>query len=168
MAYDTHYLGHIQVRPALNEAEFSYLTAFAEKLHEVGTGALYDVPDNPLAPRENAQEGWRVIERREDVPDAVCSWTPSCHGECLVIRDDDGQHRQAARWLQFLYDHFLRQGGLAEESGMEEFGEFTFNHTLDAVVAAHRSDSGELWLIRPEGDLIVEETVWHGDPDWWR
>lgn len=52
MAYSTHYLGHIQVRPALNEAEFAYLTAFSETPHVVEDPHRYFVSDNPRAPRD--------------------------------------------------------------------------------------------------------------------
>jgi hypothetical protein len=165
MAYSTHYLGHIKVDPPLNEAEFQYLTAFGEALHEPGPH-VYDVPDNPLAPEEFGDRPYRVIERRDDVPDAACAWVPSCHGGCLVIRDDSGEHRRATQWLQWIYDHFLRSGALEADSGRDDFAEFSFDHRLDAAVAAHRSETGGLVIIRPRGDVVREEVVWPGEPEW--
>lgn len=166
MAYSTHYLGHIQVRPALNDAEFAYLTAFSETPHVVEDPHRYFVSDNPRAPREVGEQGFRVLGRRDDLPDVFCPWVPSCGGGCLVVDDVDGQARDAARWLQFLVDHFLKVGAEASRSGLEEFAAFAFDHKLDAAVAAHRSDSGRLWLIRPEGDAITEEVVWWGESVW--
>lgn len=96
MAYGTHYLGHIQVRPALNEAEFAYLTAFSETPHVVEDAHRYFVSDNPRAPRDVGERGFRVLDRRDDLPDVFCPWVPSCGGECLVVDDLDGQARDAA------------------------------------------------------------------------
>jgi hypothetical protein len=167
MAYSTHYLGHIRVRPALNEAEFAYLTAFGETAHVVEDPHRYHVSDNPRAPLPvTPDRGYRILERRDDLPDVMCPWVPACGGECLAIGRDDGQQRDAAKWLQFLLDHFLRPGAEATRSDLDEFAEFTFDHTLGAVVAAHRSDTGRLWLIRPEGDEITEEIVWWGQAEW--
>jgi hypothetical protein len=166
MAFSTHFLGHIQVRPALNDAEFAYLTAFAETPHVVEDPHRYFVSDNPRAPRDVGPRGYRVLERRDDLPDVFCPWVPSCHGECLVVDDMDGQARDAAKWLQFVFDQFLKPGAEASRSGLDEFAPFTFDHRLDAAVAAHRSDSGRLWLIRPEGDEITEEVVWWGEFAW--
>lgn len=164
MAYSIDYVGHIKVTPPLNEAEFSYLTAFCESTHEFGMGK-YDVSDNPRAPHPDG--GARVLERPKDLPDVFCPWLPSCAGRCLVIPDDGSDRRDAAVWLQFLVDHFLKPGGHASRTGIDEFASFTFDHSLDAVVAAHRSDSGALWLIRADGDEVYEETIWLGERDGW-
>jgi hypothetical protein len=158
MAYSINYVGHISVTPPLNEAEFSYLTAFGETAHVAGMG-VYEVADNPRAPRPEG--GIRLLERPTDLPDVVCPWAPSCAGRCL-IPDGRNDHRDAARWLQFLVDHFLKPGARASSSDNQEFAAFTFDHHLGAVVAAHRSDSGALWLIRAFGDEVSEETVWPG------
>lgn len=166
MAYSTHYLGHIQVRPALNDAEFAYLTAFSETPHVVEDPHRYFVSDNPRAPRDVGEQGFRVFERRDDLPDVFCPWVPSCGGECLVVDDLDGQARDAAKWLQFLLDHFLRPAAQASRSALDDFAAFTFDHSLDAAVAAHRSDSGRLWLIRPQGHEVTEEIVWWGEFAW--
>lgn len=100
------------------------------------------------------------------VPDVMCPWVPACFGGCLVIGDDSGEHRHAARWLQWLVDHFLKPDAVVASSGLDEFAEFTFDHELDAAVAAHRSDSGRLWLIRADGHEVHEEVVWPGEYEW--
>src|SRR3954447_5570617 len=127
MAYSTHYLGHIKVTPPLNDVEHQYLTAFAETPHVREDPGPYAVADNPRAPRPVGPDGYRVLNQRDDTPDVMCSWVPSCHGGCLVINGDHGEHRHAAEWLQWLVDHFLRPGAKAAASGVEEFDGFTFD-----------------------------------------
>ena len=163
MAYSTHYLGHIKVTPPLNDVEYQYLTAFAETPHVEEDAGPYVVDDNPLAPRPVGPDGYAVLNRRDDVPDVACCWVPSCHGECLVINRDHGEHRAAAEWLQWLVDHFLKPAAHASATGLSEFEGFTFNHSLDAAVAAHRSDSGRLWLIHGDGHDVYESIVWPGE-----
>lgn len=163
MAYSIDYIGHISVFPPLNEAEFSFLTAFCESTHELGM-AKYDVSDNPRAPHPAGAV--RALERPNDLPGVFCPWLPSCTGRCFVIPNDGSDRRDAAVWLEFLIDHFLKPGAQASRSGIEEFASFAFDHRVDAVVAAHRSDSGALWLIRADGDEVTEETVWPGEFVW--
>jgi hypothetical protein len=162
MGYDTHYVGHIQVTPPLNNAEFEYLTAFAETPHVAEDPSPYAVSDNPRAPRPVGPKGYSVLNRRDDLPDCICPWIPSCGGRCFVIKDDRGQHHDAAKWLQWIVDHFLKPGALAGVSGDDDFAEFTFDHSLGAAVAAHRSDSGRLWLIRAGEHEVFEDVVWWG------
>ena len=163
MAYSTHYLGHIKVTPPLNDVEYQYLTAFAETPHVAEDAGPYVVADNPLAPRPVGPERFSVLNSRDDMPDPMCAWVPSCHGECLVINGDHGEHRQAAKWLQWLVDHFLKPDAKAARSGLPDFDGFTFDHALDAAVAAHRSDSGRLWLIHGDGEDVRESVIWPGE-----
>lgn len=53
-------------------------------------------------------------------------------------------------------------GGDAQ--GREGFERFTFDHEVSGVVAAHRSDSGELWLVRASRAGVQHEVLRAGDP----
>ena len=166
MGLHTDFIGHLDVHPPLNEAEYSYLTAFAESRRHRGRGGPYDVPDNPRASDVDDRAVVDIDDYNtppEGQPQLWCPWRPSCAGTCLVVPDNgENKHYQATRWLQYLVDHFLKPGAeaLRDKSGL--FAEFTFDHELKGVVAACMQETGRLWVIRPEGDLIVEETLWPG------
>lgn len=79
-----------------------------------------------------------------------------------MVRDaGDGKHYGLTRWLAYLDETFLRSGARAE--GSPGFESFTFDHELGGVVAAHRNDSGELWLVRPQAGRVVEQVLRRGD-----
>jgi hypothetical protein len=167
MGYRTDFIGHILVDPPLNEAEYVYLTAFAESRRFRRPGGPYVVPDNPMAEISADVTGSGVDDYNtppSGQPGLWCPWEPSCQGACLAVRNwGDGKHYAPTAWLQYLVDHFLRQGAAASHDTSGEFSDFTFDHALAGAVAAHRSDTGRLWLIRPDASRITEETVWPGD-----
>ena len=171
MGYRTDFIGHLEVHPRLNEAEYSYLTAFAESRRHRGRGGPYVVPDNPRASYDDDHAGVDIDDYNtppEGQPQLWCPWEPSCAGECLTIPDDgENKHYRPTEWLQYLVDHFLKPGALASRDKSGLFTDFTFDHTLEGVVAACRQDSGRLWIIRPVGDEITEELLWPGKGDYW-
>jgi hypothetical protein len=152
------------VNPPLSEAEFSYLTAFGESRRYLRGDDPYAVPDNPRVDRLDYESSATDIYNTPPPgqPGLWCPWVPSCAGECLSIPEQDGRHYGAGPWLQYLYDHFLKPDAYAARTGSALFEDFTFDHRLDGLVAACRSDTGALWLIRPCGDRIEEETLWYG------
>jgi len=166
MGYRTNFIGHLEVHPPLNEAEYSYLTAFAKSRRHRGRGGPYVVPDNPYASYDDDRAD-AVIDDYNTPPDGQpqlwCPWKPSCWGNCLYVPDDgENKHYAPNAWLQYLVDHFLRPGAFASADTTGLFDGFTFDHKLEGVVAACLQDTGRIWLIRPEGDRIVEELLWPG------
>jgi hypothetical protein len=160
------YIGHIRLDPPLNAAESEYLTAFAETTHVAEDPSPYFVSDNPRAPKDVGGQGWTVLNRRDDMPDACCAWIPSCRGRCLTVENKGGQTRGAADWLRWLTDHFLKPNAKAASSGNPEFQAFTFDHRLEAMVAAHSGNSGRLWLIGAEEYDVWERDLWPGEYDY--
>lgn len=168
MGHRTEFIGSLEIVPPLNDAEFSYLVAFAESRRCVRTEGPYWVPDNPAAAR--------LADERHDIkdynrpahgqPELWCPWVPWSAAHLGIARRD-GKHYAPGRWLQYLLTHFLRPGALAGRTADPMFEDFTFDHMVTGVVGACRDDTGELWLIRPTGDEVVEEVVWPGRPEEW-
>lgn len=95
-------------------------------------------------------------------PGLWCPWVPSCEGRCLVVRDaGDGESYGITRWLAYLDETLLRLGARAQ--GAAGFEEFTFDHRLSGVVAAHGSDTGAMWLVRPVDGTVQEDMLRRGD-----
>lgn len=168
MGYRTEFIGSLQIDPPLNDAEFSYLVAFAESRRCVRKQGPYWVPDNPAAAPVDDERG--SVDDYNTPPTGQpglwCPWIPGSAAHLSIPRQD-GKHYAPGAWLQYLLTHFLRPGGRASRAGTDLFDEFTFDHALTGVVGACRDDTGELWLIRALGDEVVEEVVWPGEViDW--
>jgi hypothetical protein len=168
MGSRTEFIGHFEIDPPLDDAESSYLIAFAESRRCTRKQGPYWVPDNPVAARVD-RDDTDVRDPNtppKGQPGLWCPWLPGS-ARHLSIPRHDGKHYASGAWLQYLLTHFLRPGGLAARAGTDLFDEFTFDHTVAGVVGACRDDTGELWLIRPAGDIVVEETVWPGRLEEW-
>jgi hypothetical protein len=165
MGYRVDVVGHVDVRPKLNDAEYGYLMAFAES-------SRWDRPEGPfyvpMGPPFAAERMPPPEERRSGLapgqPGSWCSWAPSCQGRCLSVYDPttfkEGRLYSLTEWLSYLVDAFLRPGALASfDDSVPDFAGFTFDHVVSGAVAAHRSDTGELWLVRADNNVVTHETI---------
>jgi hypothetical protein len=168
MGYRVSTIGHMDVRPPLNDAEFGYLTAFAETRRWSRPSGPFWVPMGPFGFDDEVSEDTDLGNTPPGgQPGLWCPWVPSCRGDCLIVREDgtDGKNYGIARWLGYLIETFLSPGGAAgDESGFEEF---TFDHEVSGVIAEHRSDNGAFTLVRAGGGRVWEEPVRRGDPIPW-
>lgn len=157
-------LGCVRVRPALNRAEYEYLTAFAESRRWHRPTGPYAVPDNPIA--ECTDPGLDLdayTTVAEGQPGLACPWFPARGGEALVpvvptalnLKCDD-----AAAWLAYLITHFLGPHGRAR--GRPGFEAFSFDHVLRGAVAVYAGDTGGLRVVRVIDNVLSEECPFAG------
>lgn len=178
MAFRASSCGHISITPALNAAEFEYLTAFVESRRHGGRSGPYDVPNHPAVDSVvnlgQVGDGSDAPRRAMDVdtynsvvygqPSLWCPWVPSCNGKCLALEDDE-KISAPVTWLQYFVDHFLAPQAESATSGLPQFADFTYNHVLGGAVALHSMESNELSLIKVEAFTVVEEVVTRADPE---
>ena len=105
------FIGRIQVRPALNEAESAFLFGLLES-----NGTLRGTPTGRGDPT---------------VPFARLAWEVCPDGCCLKWNGEEDS-RWMVESLRFVLDHLLRPGAKAE--GHPKFAEFTFDHVLSGAV----------------------------------
>ncbi|MEO5662486.1 MAG: hypothetical protein ABIR39_04310 [Nocardioides sp.] len=109
---DTMFLGRIEVRPPLNEAERDHLVELA--------GSSSTLRGTPTGRGDSS------------VPFAHLAWEPCESGCCLIWNGTErAEHLTAS--LRFVVDHLLRPG--AKVAGHRRFPGFTCDHVLDGVVA---------------------------------
>ena len=160
MGYTTDFLGHIDISPGLNVAERTYLSAFSlTRRYDGGKGPYY-VPPNPYADdRESSDRSTPPPGQ----PGPWCRWLPCWDGCCLSL---DGEEKiyDPVRWLDYLIHHFLAPGAGASTSGEEVFDDFTFDHRLDGLVVGCRRDNKQLFTIRVEDNVIIQEILRPADP----
>lgn len=169
MGYRVDIIGHIEIVPALNTEEHSYLMAFAESRRWRRPQGPWWVPATPHGLEETYDDVDAYNHPPAGQPGLWNPWVPSCDGQCLVVKDEgtDGKNYGVTAWLQYLNDTFLVPGAAASHGGSPLFDGFTFDHELRGAVAAHRSDTGELWLVKVVGGEVRHETVALPAPPEW-
>ncbi|MEP6817724.1 MAG: hypothetical protein ABI873_19475 [Marmoricola sp.] len=168
MGYSTDFIGHIDIAPALNDAEIGYLSAFRLSRRFDRPGGPYDVPGNPFAEGDDSFDTDRYNRTAPGQPQLWCQWEVCWDGCCLAY--DGGEKFYAPiPWLRYLVDHFLKPGAVAARSGDDRFKDFTFDHRLDGMVVGCRRDNKELFAISVSANRIRQRVLRPADPryaDW--
>jgi hypothetical protein len=163
MGVNTDYLGHIEIVPTLNQAEYDYLRAFARSRRSYRRAGPYAVV--PEDPHSGSSE--RAVQRYNQIADGQpgywCQWEPCPHGCCLGWNGHEKFYAGQA-WLQYLIDHFLQPGAHAQSSGDPQFADFTFDHQMSGVLAGKQGDSRELFVLRVGSNQVTKEVLRPGDP----
>jgi hypothetical protein len=166
MGYTTDFIGHVVVDPPLNDAEQQYLRAFSSSRRYDRSNGPYYVPGSPAAERDERPVDMDTYNATAPgQPSLWCQWAP-CWDGCCIAFDGHEKFYAATSWLRYLIDHFLAPGAFASSSRRPEFEHFTFDHTLDGVIAACRRDTRELYLIRVERNVVREETLVPPTPEY--
>jgi hypothetical protein len=158
------------VDPPLRRAEFEYLMAFAESRRWSRPEGPYFVPANPLAEcLDSSLDLASYGTPAEGQPGLLCPWIPSRAGEVLVPADglpggSGLPPGEVAGWLDYICDHFLRPGALAEKAddstvAAETFVDFGFDHVLNGAAAVSSDPTGILTLVRVAANQVRVETV---------
>lgn len=167
MEHHTTYLGQLRLDPPLSARELDWLRSFAE-WGGGPTGDPFEVPMNPRAELADwpGRGGRPEPEEpsRTGIPDGVCDWVP-CDEGCHLVWRPAPRSNDALLALRFLVDHYLGPRALARGRG-PAFEAFTFDHRVDGVVAAHRDDTEELFLLRAQEGRFHRETLDPGVARW--
>lgn len=165
MGYTTTFEDHVTVTPPLNAEEISYLKDFA-------TTRRMDRAEGPyfvLGPGyygQDATPGVRDHNRPPaGQPGLWCQWVPTEDGAGI---EWDGREKfyDAAEWMGFLIDHFLKPGAVASRDLRgsikqdERLEFFTFDHLVEGTIYAEGEESGDLWAIKVvANDVSVHQGV---------
>lgn len=108
MGVTTRYLGHVEISPPLDQAEYDSLRWFSRSrrsFREAGPYAVF--PDDPheeaptLHGDAAAERYNRLVEGR---PSSWCQWVPCPRGCCLSWNGRE-KFYAGGSWLQYLIDH---------------------------------------------------------------
>lgn len=160
MAYTTDFIGHVEVRPGLNEAELAYLAAFTGSRRWRRPDGPYAVPIVGYETEPAASRAWHLPA--EGQPSLWCDWLPCWDGCCLTWQGEE-RFAGVGTWLGYLVDHFLRAGAQASRGGDPRFAGFTFDHVLDGMVVGCRRDNKQLFAVSVHENRVREEILRPGD-----
>lgn len=133
---DNAFLGRIEVRPPLNEAERTYLTALAQS--------------------SSTLRGTPTGRGDSSVPFAHLAWEPCAAGCCLTWSALE-QSLHMLPSLRFLVDHLLKPGAKAE--GHKRFAGFTCDHVLDGVVAGKTHSDSRVYVAEVIANRVAGRTI---------
>jgi len=164
MGYTTHFSGEVSVSPALNEAEQTYLRKFAQTRRVDrergpyfvdGAGFMGQGPDTDIKQNNEPPPGQ---------PGLWCQWVPS-EGGGAIEWDEGEKFYEAAEWMVYLIDTFLKPGCTVEKE-MEDgrlpdeiaaqFADFTFDHVCKGEIEADGEEPDDFWRLVVT-DNIVEQ-----------
>ena len=129
--HENVFLGRIEVRPPLNEAERDYLFDLAES--------------------NSTLRGTPTGRGDSSVPFAHLAWE-SCAAGCCLTWTGREWTRNMLSSLRFLVEHLLRPG--AKASGHRRFADFACDHVLDGVVMGRRYDDEVLFVVEVSGNRV--------------
>lgn len=161
MGFSTDFIGHLDIEPALNDAEIEYLTAFTKSRRCRRPGGPYDVPGNPLAEDAADFPNGDYSVSADGQPQLWCDYEVCWEGCCLTWSGKEKSYAMVP-WLRYLIDHFLRPGGLAQ--GHEGFDDFTFDHYVDGQLVGCRRDNKELFAVIVSDNQVRERVLRPADP----
>lgn len=160
MAYTTDFIGHVEVRPGLNEAEVAYLMAFTGSRRWRRPEGPYAVPVDGYEAEPVASHAWHLPPAGQ--PTLWCDWVPCWDGCCLTWQGEE-RFAGVGTWLAYLVDHFLRPGAVASTGGDPRFGGFTFDHVVDGMLVGCRRDNKQLFAVSVQANRVREEILRPGD-----
>lgn len=94
-------------------------------------------------------------------PGLWCNWIPVEQGRAIEWNEGE-KFYNAAEWMAYLIDHFLRPGALASQVDSKLFEGFTFDHIVNGQIEAQGEDSEDRWvLIVEDNEVSVAEATFH-------
>jgi len=133
---DNVFLGRIEVRPPLNEAERDYLLS--------------------LARSSSTLRGTPTGRGDGSVPFAHLAWE-SCEAGCCLTWSALEQSLHMLPSLRFLVDHLLKPGAKAE--GHKRFPGFTCDHVLDGVVAGRMHTDSRVYVAEVIANRVAGRSI---------
>ena len=149
MGYDSTFEGEFRISPPLNEAEMTYLHAFARTRHMRTRLSPYNTTELDYA------DGM-VIDANEapnGVPGLWCQWVPNDDGDAIVW-DEGEKFYDSEEWIAWLIEHLLKPGAVAQQKGDDRFVEFTFDHVVNGTVEVQGEEPADKWAIRVRDNVV--------------
>ncbi|MFF4344599.1 hypothetical protein ACFY00_32320 [Kitasatospora sp. NPDC001540] len=154
MGYDTTFTGRVAVAPPLNAHEVAYLRKFARSRRMDRDRGPYFVEGTGFMGRGHDPDVRGYNTPPAGQPNLWCKWEPTADGTAIAWNGVE-KFYDAAEWMAYLVEHFLRPG--ARAAGGPGFEGFTFDHVLDGVIDAQGEEPDDTWqlVVRANGVSVA-------------
>ncbi|MEO9323220.1 hypothetical protein ABFT23_06990 [Nocardioides sp. C4-1] len=157
---ETDFIGHFDVRPAMNDGEIDYLLDWAEHRHWDALRGPYRLQNQPGEADTTAD----VNRPGPGLPSLWCRWIPSADGESIVW-DGDPDFDEPTAWLRYLVRHFLARGAETRGRLPELFGAFTYDHVVSGAVVGRRRHDRRMFAVKAKANRVNEQVLRLGDDE---
>lgn len=160
MGYTTRFTGRITIEPPLNAHEITYLRKFAETRRMHRERGPYFVDGTGVFGQNRDPDIIDLNRPDPTQPGLWCQWVPTEDGGALVW-DEGEKFYDAAEWMQYLIDHFLRDMAKARlhfvASGDSQFAKFAFNHVCNGTIEAQGEHPNDRWRLVVTDNVVTVE-----------
>ncbi|MBB6032948.1 hypothetical protein [Phytomonospora endophytica] len=152
MGYETEFTGSMAVVPPLNAAEIAFLARFSNTRRMDRAKGPYFVDGSGHAGQGRDPDIRDFNKPFEGQPGLWCRWEASADGSRIAWNGAE-KFYDAAEWMAYLIDHFLKPGAVAsgpvEEAWVRPvgFAGFTFDHVVNGRIGAEGEEPGDVWRI---------------------
>jgi hypothetical protein len=154
MGYSTEFVGEIKIDPPLNDYEREYLTKFSStrRMHR---------KQGPWYVEDDESQVYNVNKPPPGQPHLWCDFGPNEEGTALVWNGAE-KTKCAKEWLEYLINRFLMEGALTQDSNLDQFEEFQYNHILNGVLEAQGDWPKDRWklIVKNNHVTVVKATDW--------
>lgn len=155
MGYTTDFEGRVEIEPALNAEEITYLNKFSDSRRMDRENGPYFVDGNGFAGQDHGpDEIYDHNKPHSSQPGLWCQWVPTDDGTALVWNGAE-KFYEAAAWMQYLVDHFIGSSPVAK-------AELSFlqGHVCNGTISAQGEEPGDAWLLEVrDNQVFVQDLV---------
>lgn len=149
MGYTTEFSGSVRVDPPLNEEEVAFLTKFSGTRRMNRTNGPYFVDGTGYAGQGDDPDIIGFNQPPPGQPSLWCQWVPT--DDSAGIEWDGGEKfYDAAEWMQYIIDHFLKPGAYAKS----QLPFLQANHVVSGVIEAQGEEMDDRWKLVVEGNKV--------------
>jgi hypothetical protein len=153
MGYNTDFTGHVDISPPLNGPEMAYLRRFASSRRYQCSEGPYHVSTDGDPNRHDGCSPISINIEPTGQPGLWCEWEPTEDGTGIEWNGAE-KFYDAAEWMRYLINAFLRDRAAAKFSDDPQFRHFTFDHVVNGRIEAQGDDPDDRWTL-----VVVDNTV---------
>ena len=147
MGYTTEFSGSVKIEPPLSAAEIAFLTKFNQTRRMDRKNGPYFVEGSGDFGQAQDPDVIDYNRPPSGQPGLWCQWTPSEDGTSIEW-DGGEKFYNAAEWMKYLIDHFLKPDCVAKSALP-----FLTGHACNGEIEAEGEEPGDRWR------LIVADNV---------
>jgi hypothetical protein len=154
MGYHTEFSGHVDVVPPLSAEEIAYLQVFAGTRRMARKSGPYYAVDDGNFGQSNREDVIDYNRPPAGQPGLWCQWVPSEDGT-RIEWDGGEKFYDSAEWMEYLIEHFLKDGCAAIGKVPGIIG----GHTLNGRILAQGEEVRDRWELVVENNKVCVENL---------
>jgi len=150
MGYTTDFHGSITIDPPCNMEEIEYINRFSStRRMKRKSGPYTALPGSDGFGQDRSEDILEYNAPPPEQPSLWCHWVVDDTGT-RIEWDGGEKFYEAAEWMQYVIDHFLRPAAIAQA----ELPFLQANHTCNGEIEAQGEEYEDRWLLVVENNRV--------------